>query len=343
MPRSENQKFKILYLMRMLLERTDRNHIITMHEILEELERHGISAERKSIYHDVETLRQFGLKVEVRKGPPAGYCLVEREFGLEELELLADAVEVYPFIPAEDKTRLLGKLEKLAGPHDGEKLCRPVHCRPVPRRLVHFRSVHCSPQVPAAAACPEPGVDKIHEAMRTDSRISFRYFAWNVDKEPKWKRNGGQYQVSPWELVWVREQYFLAACEPGAKKIRYYRTDRMAEIELIGGPREGRAVYEASDVEAFVKQSFGMADGSETVVTLRLDNGLADAVIDRFGLDISLRPVDKETFQVKLPIVVSPQFYGWLAGLGRGVRLVSPREEAENYRKYLKRLLKEFK
>lgn len=66
MPRSENQKFKILYLMQMLLERTDGSHIITMQEILAELERHGVAAERKSIYHDIGTLRQFGMDVPMR-------------------------------------------------------------------------------------------------------------------------------------------------------------------------------------------------------------------------------------------------------------------------------------
>lgn len=328
MPRSENQKFKILYLMQMLLERTDGSHIITMQEILAELARHGVAAERKSIYHDIGTLRRFGMEIEVRKGPPAGYCLVSREFNLPELKLLVDAVRTCRFCTAESGDGLLQKLARLASCHDAAKLCRPVYTE---RAAASVAGRLCS------------NVDKIHEAMAMDSHISFRYFVWNVDKEPKLKRNGGQYLVSPWKLLWVREHYHLVACEAGGKKLKFYRVDKMMDVELTGEPREGRAVFEAFDAEAFAQRSFGMPDGRETVVTLRMDNALADAVVDRFGMDVPMRPVDKDTFRVKLPVVPGPQFYGWLAGLGRGARLVSPQEEAENYRKYLKRLLKENK
>ena len=328
MPRSENQKFKILYLMQMLLEQTDSCHIITMQEILFCLEQHGIRAERKSIYNDIETLRQFGMDLEVRKAHPAGYRLVSREFGLPELKLLADAVQSSRLVPEESRDGLLKKLGRLASCHDAKKLCRPVY---IDQEL---------PSVARSLCC---NVDKIHEAILMDSRISFRYFVWNVDKKPKMKRNGGQYLVSPWELIWVGEHCYLAACDSSGKKVKFYRVDKMRDLELTGKAREGRAVFEAFDVEAFAKKSFGLADGSEKVLTLRMDNTLADAVIDRFGGDIPMRPVDKETFQIKIPVVVSTRFYGWLAGLGRGVRLVSPQEEAENYRKYLKRLLKENK
>lgn len=328
MPKSENQKFKILYLMRMLLEQTDSRHIITMQEILSGLEQHGIRAERKSIYNDIETLRQFGMDIEVRKAYPAGYCLVSREFDLPELKLLADAVQVCRVIPEESRDGLMEKLGKLSSCHDKEKLCRPVS---TDRELSSVTRSLCS------------NLDKIHEAILMDSRISFRYFVWNVDKRPKMKRSGGQYLVSPWKLMWVGEHYYLAACDSGGKKVKFYRVDKMMDLELTGEARENGTVYEASEVEAFAQKSFGMLDGSERVLTLRMDNTLADAVIDRFGMDIPMRPVDKETFQIKVPVVVSTQFYGWLAGLGRGVRLVSPQEEAENYRKYLKRLLKENK
>lgn len=56
MPKSSNQKLKLIYLMKILLERTDETHSITMPEIIEALASYDISAERKSLYNDIENL-----------------------------------------------------------------------------------------------------------------------------------------------------------------------------------------------------------------------------------------------------------------------------------------------
>lgn len=74
-----------------------------------------------------------------------------------------------------------------------------------------------------------------------------------------------------------------------------------------------------------------------------MENRLAGVVLDRFGRDISLRLMDEDTFRVRVTVKVSNQFYGWLTGLGKGVKMLSPREEVENYKKYLKKILKEYK
>ena len=51
MSKSSNQKLKLVYLMKILLEQTDETHSITMSEIIEALASYGISAERKSLYN----------------------------------------------------------------------------------------------------------------------------------------------------------------------------------------------------------------------------------------------------------------------------------------------------
>lgn len=328
MPRSENQKFKILYLMRMFLERTDSSHVITMQEILAELERQGIRAERKSIYHDIETLRRFGMDIAMRKGAPAGYCLVSREFALAELKLLVDALQAAPFISEESCEILQRKLERLASCHEAAALHRPVYRTRKARGAAQNLCFH---------------MDRIQEAMLADTSISFQYFTWTVDKKPKLKRDGGRYEVSPWCLAWEGERSYLAAYEHNGKKVKLYRVDQMINLELTDNPRLGRAAFDAFDLPDYRNKTFGMAEGDERMLTLRMDHALAGAVLDQFGMDITMRPSGKDTFQIKVPVKVSPQFYGWLTGLGKGARIVSPQDEAENYRKYLKRLLKEYK
>ena len=72
MAKSCNQKGKILYLQKMLSETTSEKPV-TMQEILAKLEEQGIRAERKSIYDDMETLRDFGMDIHYRRGREGGY------------------------------------------------------------------------------------------------------------------------------------------------------------------------------------------------------------------------------------------------------------------------------
>ena len=72
MAKSCNQKGKILYLQKMLSETTSQKPV-TMQEILAKLEEQGIRAERKSIYDDMETLRDFGMDIHYRRGREGGY------------------------------------------------------------------------------------------------------------------------------------------------------------------------------------------------------------------------------------------------------------------------------
>lgn len=328
MPRSENQKFKILYLMRMFLEQTDNSHSITMHEILSELERYEIHAERKSIYHDIETLRQFGMDIEKKKEPPAGYYLASHEFELSELKILVDAVQASRFITVEKSRELIRKLEKLTSRQEASQLQRQVYVNSRVKTMNKGVSYN---------------VDRLHEAILVNSRITFHYFAWTPQKEPRLKRDGGLYRVSPWSLIWEDENYYLIGYDSDGKKVKFYRVDKMMNISLTGEGREGREEFENFDVADFTKKTFAMFNGEEKTITLRMDNSLAGVMLDRFGLELPMRPLDKDTFQARITVKVSNQFYGWLAGLGRGAKIVSPQEEADNFKKYLKRLWKEYK
>ena len=85
MAKSPNQKTKLLHLAQMLLRQTDEDHPLTVAQIIQELARCDIKAERKSVYDDLEALRLFGLDVQSRKGKAPGWFIGTREFELPEV------------------------------------------------------------------------------------------------------------------------------------------------------------------------------------------------------------------------------------------------------------------
>lgn len=98
MAKSHNQKAKILFLAQMLRE-SGENRVLSMQDILTGLQEYGIQAERKSIYDDIEALRDFGMDVRFKRGRPGGYYLAgqtapEREEGKPDDQKTADVLPV---------------------------------------------------------------------------------------------------------------------------------------------------------------------------------------------------------------------------------------------------------
>ena len=93
MPKSFHQKLKIVYIMQMLLERTDEQHVLSTKELIARLAAYGISAERKSIYDDIQALIDYGMDILKIGGKNGGYYISQRDFELPELKLLVDAVQ----------------------------------------------------------------------------------------------------------------------------------------------------------------------------------------------------------------------------------------------------------
>lgn len=328
MPKSYNQKMKILYLMQAFLERTDEEHVLSMKEILEILSNYGIRAERKSIYDDIEALRLYGLDIVNRKEHPPGYYLTGRDFELPELKLLVDAVQSSKFITERKSAELIKKLEGLASRYEARQL---------------QRQVFVDNQIKTMNESIYYNVDKIHEAIWTNVKICFQYFEWTVDKQMKLKKNGKQYCVSPWTLTWANENYYLIGHDEEAEIVKHYRVDKMISIELTKKKRMGEAGFMNFDTADFARKTFGMYGGEEQEVKLELENRFIGVIIDRFGKDSAIRKKDMTHFYIRVKVAVSPQFFGWLSGLGAGAKIAAPKEVQQEYQKFLQELFEQYK
>lgn len=307
MAKTPHQKMKVLCLLRILQRRSDEDHPITAGRIIELLAAEGYSAERKSIYNDIQSLIDFGYDIEFVRGK--GYYLANREFQLPELRLLVDAVQSSRFITAKKSSQLIAKLEQFASEEQAGSLQRQV--RVANRNKALNETIYYN-------------VDSLHAAIAGGKQVKFQYFHYNVQKERVLRRDGAMYEVSPFALVWNNDNYYLVAYDSGSKSIRHYRVDRMLNLSLSPRMREGGDVYRAFELSSYTEAHFGMFSGQEQRVTLRCRNEVVNVLLDRFGHQIMLIPDGEEHFRVTVPVVVSPQFTGWVFGLGDQIEVVAP-------------------
>ncbi|MCH5342655.1 MAG: WYL domain-containing protein [Acetatifactor sp.] len=324
MARSAGQKLKLLYLVKLLKENTDENHVMSTAELIERLEAYGIHSERKSIYDDMEKLCDFGYDIiQVHSRLGGGYYLASREFELPELKLLVDAVQSSRFITTKKSRELIKKLEQLAGKHDAGKLQRQVYV--AGRVKTENESIYYN-------------IDNIHRAIQEDRQIIFVYLDWNLRKELV-PREREERKASPWALIWRDENYYLAAYDAQDGIIKHYRVDKMGSVALTEEKRLGVEQFADLDLASYANRTFGMFGGKEETVTLRLPNRLIGVALDRFGKETDIRPVGEEHFQIRAKVAVSGQFFGWMAGVGSDLQVVSPKSVKERYREWLSEIL----
>jgi len=319
-----NQKLKILYLMKILLEKTDETHSITMPEIIAALQVYGINAERKSIYTDMENLRLFGMDIIGEKEDKYfSYRIGNRQFELPELKLLVDSVQASKFITAKKSNQLIKKIEGLASKYEAAQL---------------QRQVYTTERIKAGNEGIYYNVDQIHTAIASNQQIKFHYFNWDVNKKQVLRKDGAYYQVSPWALSWDDENYYMVAYDSAEEKIKHFRVDKMLHISTVEEKREGSKKFQAFDMGAYAKKMFGMFGGDEEMVKLVCKNELAGVMIDRFGQDVSIIKEDAEHFSINVRVAVSSQFLSWVMALGDGAKIVSPERVVLKVREEIKRL-----
>lgn len=330
MARSANQKMKLLYILKILTEKTDEAHCMSAQEIISELASYGISAERKSIYDDIECLNCFGydiVNLKARSG--GGYYLASREFELPELKLLVDAVQASRFITQKKSKELIAKIEKLAGPYEGRQLQRQVFV--AGRVKTENESIYYN-------------VDRIHKAIQDNSPVTFIYLSWNIKKELQPRREGKKYQVSPWALAWQDENYYLIAYDDEEEKIKHFRVDKMSRIiELPSEKRKGVEAFQEFDIAEYTNRTFGMFGGEPETVTLRLPENMIGIILDRFGRDVDLRKQGDNMVSVRIRAAISGQFYGWLTGLGSSVAIIAPEYVQEGYIRFIRQIMENYK
>lgn len=333
------RKIKILEVKRILERETDEDNKLTATQIGKRLEKIGFTiTDRKGIYDDINTLNFFYKRAEgdnasffVEKDPESfGYYLDVRLFTIADLKLIIDILQSSKFLSETKTKELIRALETLCSEHQAKKLNHDV--------VIANRVKNMNKSVLT-------NVDNLNYAIENDYQISFRYAHFDVKLQRVYNKNTTV--VSPLFLVYSDDNYYLVAFDEKKQKAMNYRVDRMAYIRpLTSKPRLGTETFTKEQRARYQQYTFGMYGGGEPqLVKLRVQNSRMDAIIDKFGLNIYPKAVDKDHFEVMVKVVLSPQFYAWVFGLKNYITIVDEemnKEARQGMIEHLKAVMKRY-
>ncbi|MBQ8348939.1 MAG: WYL domain-containing protein [Ruminococcus sp.] len=316
MPKSENQKQKLLYLLKFFYEETDEEHTLTVNQMIDKLEQNGISAARRSIYDDIRTLQDFGIDIVMRKSKTCEYFLGSRLFETSELKILIDSIQSSKFITKKKSESIIKRLKQLASKPQSRKFSGQIY--------IYDR-------IKAMNECILYNVDTLHNAIAENRKVTFRYFDYNIKREKVFRKNGEPYSANPLALTFDNENYYLISYNDKYEDYVHYRVDKMVDIEIS---KEKRIMpKEKFNAAEYVKPMFSMFDGEVEHITALFHISYLNVIIDRFGDNVILRETeDAECFQATFKAAVSPTFLSWIIGFGAGALILSPQWVADEVR-----------
>lgn len=318
---SADTRLRVLYLYRILQKYSDENHPLTTKQIIQFMEKeHRIHMHRTSVSEYISLIKAAGIEVISERRQSAQYYLADRAFSIPELKILIDAVDSSKFITEKKSAELTKKLMSFTSIANAESLLRGIHT------------------TGKAKSENEKGyyiVDAVYDAINEERKISFLYYDYSGSKELILKNNGQPYTVSPYDLIWDGDFYYMTGYCDNREAVRVFRVDRIKNQPLI---LDEKAVVKPRnyDIKRYTQEVFRMYDTDE-VHTVRLicENAAMKALIDQFGTKVKTKRLDEETFLAEVSVCIGPTFYQWVFGWGGKIRIAEPAAIRKGYRDML--------
>jgi len=325
MPKSDNQKLKILCIWEYLQKNSHEGKPVRAGELIDMLDRqHNIRCDRKTVYSDIAALQDYGVDIVSTPGKNGGYYIASRIFELPELKLLIDAVQSSRYLTEKKSRELI------------EKLC--AQCNEQDASLMK-RNVLVSGRVKSMNETIYYNVDAIQDAITRNMQITFRYFDWDMNRRRRYREK--EYYASPYGLCQDNENCYLLA-HSERHGVTSYRVDRMSDITITEQKRTPCPELTGKALVDHANRLFHMFAGDAVSVKMRFHTDLLNVVIDRFGRDIMLIPDGEAHFNFTANVAVSPMFLSWIIGFGQKAKILYPQSVAEQCRQLCREAMSQY-
>ena len=173
-------------------------------------------------------------------------------------------------------------------------------------------------------------MEALNDAINASKKVSFQYFTYNVRKEQKLKYDGYTYVFSPYKLIWNGDYYYVVGFSEKHKGIGSFRVDRIVRCPKI---LDDDAVQPPKnfDMNVYLNSMFRMYNGQRKQIELVCSNDVMDAIIDKFGKEVTVLANDMQSFRAIVNTAVGRVFYSWVFGFAGKVTIKSPEDVKKSY------------
>lgn len=326
----QSSKKKFFAVFEILNKYSDEDHPINAYEILELLERYyDITAERKSIYRDIETLKECGVDIEKAVSTKDGYYMASRRFEVAEIRMLNDAILSARSVSKKKTGEIIKKLRQELSVYQSQKI---------------ESQTYYDNRVKVANEQIFYIIDTIGTAISQNKKIVFNYSHKEIINNKICKGKSRQFIISPYALIWNDDKYYLVGNYDKYNDISHYRLDRMEMVEILDSPSryfgevcEYKNKFDAGDYAA---KTFQMYSGKNEIIELVCDIDILEKMLDRFGNKAAYINYGENKFIVRAKGYVSKGLVDWLLQFADKCYIREPADLRESVLRRVKNIVR---
>lgn len=313
----KDNRATILWVLRILEEYTDENHILTMSRIIELIyDEYGETLDRRTITGSIRSLMDYGYDISTYSENKKGYYLRERDYEVAEIMLMMDSIYSYKGIPAKQTRDLIAKIQNRLSIYQRKNYKNLISVKPY--KKTENKQVFYN-------------IEVLDEAIKKQKQASFIYNSYDFDKSLK-PRRMKPFIVEPYLMISENEHYYLICKNLSySDNISYFRVDRMTEVNIL--ETDAKLAPEGVNFDTFSQKAAAIYFGKEEDFKFRCKNSILDDVIDRFGTDIQIFNITDETFDFTVRLVDKAALFFALEYISR-CEVLMPIHARERMKRY---------
>ena len=308
-----NKKMTLLYILDILREYSDENHLLTQQNIIDKLKSiYLIDIERKTISSTIDLLIEYGY--DIIKNPSGGYYLNERDFNENEIKYLIDALYSSKSIPGSEAREISKKLYSKLSKYEQKDYSYLYKSTEVNR--VENKDVFLN-------------IELINEAIKQRKKITFEYLSYDENGKLSTRRKGYKYKVSPYFLINNFNKYYLLCNIDRFDNHANYRVEYMTNINILDEDikpyKEVMTLGEKFDITKHINDHIYMFGGKLITAQIEILNKSAITyVIDWFGNNARIYK-DNDTIYAYIKSD-DKAFFFWALQYQEHIKVISPEE-----------------
>lgn len=263
-----NKKNTNIYILEILTELSDEDHILTTKEIQSILlSRYNIRLNRNAVYSNIEMLKQVGYDISDYNENGKGYYLAKRQFDKGEILLLCNAIHASHFISSKESDQLIKTLLKTQSKYDAKEFTDKVYL-PNPQKVENETLMK--------------NIKIISAAIKENRMIQFNYLKYDSKGKLINKRNK-PYVVEPRYIVYSEGRGYLITTNKKYKDFVHYRLYKMSDIIIMD--EKSDSLQKNIEAYEYTRDRLFMQHGEVEKITLKIDEAALDPIIDIIGND----------------------------------------------------------
>ena len=274
----------ILYILNVLKKYSDEEHVLKTTEIQRLVkEMYDVDIDTRTIRRNINLLKfKLDYDISTRSENGSGYYInknPETDFEVGELRAIIDTFSYAKYIVPSIAKNVINKCKNLQNVYENQKL----------NNYKIFVSGSKTDNMEVIK-----NIEDISEAILNLNKIEFEYWKYTINTKLE-KEIISKPKVTPYAIVYNKQEFYLIGIKEGQEKFYHYRLDRIKNIKQL---KEKRSIEKtSSDIQDFVESTVEMFGGKKELIEAQCKMFLLDTVIEEFGKETSITKLDDEHFK----------------------------------------------